>query len=98
MKYTEFQRIAVDAGLDARQCSTHHWQLLGGSRNRLVNVWANSKQGFRFQVEGSKSQGGRMKDAIELAGVVRKELAPWEDSEPLPQPVGMIRRWWRWIW
>lgn len=107
MKYEEFQAIVKDAGLAARHCHETHWQILGGLKYPKVNVWANTKRGFRFQLSGGQvSHSGTLPKVIELAGppisvvkmqeVNREQQPPWK--EPETGRVGLIRWLWRMIW
>jgi len=111
MTYRDFARTVLAHGVTPCECSRHHWQILGG--RRLVNVWANSKRGFRFQVRDGKAQTGTLADAIREAGPppppppdVAREAAILDAhrrlSENLVQQAephcGAIRRFWRWLW
>ena len=108
MKYSKFAERLASIGLVARKCSPYHWQIRGGTKHPLVNVWANSRRGFRFQVDGLKSRDGTLIDAIKLAGprpVSKPDIAaPWEEAKPepasqaTPERVGLIRWLWRLIW
>lgn len=108
MQYSEFEQKVLQAGLQPRTCSPDHWQILGG--RVVVNVWANTKRGFRFQVLGQQSKSGSLKQAINEAQpekpkekpkkrrrrtkpVQANEIPPWEEEQ-----VGIIRRFWRWLW
>ena len=107
MTYQTFQKAVLEAGLTPRHCGgtnslvIQHWQIRGGSRHPIVNVWPNTKRGLRFQADGQKSKLGTLDEAIELAGPRKKQEVrkvsepPWE--EPAIQ-VGLIRRFWRWLW
>ena len=112
MTYQAFTTAVNEAGLIP--CLTGkdgHWRIRGGSR-QIVDVWSHTKHGFRFQATGGKgSRSGTLDEAIALAGPRKKEVSPevckaadpWEypaEHEPtiqLPQ-VGLIRRFWRWLW
>jgi hypothetical protein len=97
MDYQEFTTAVRKAGLTPRRCDREvHWQIRDGSR-QIVNVWPKTKAGFRFQADGQKSKLGTLDEAIELAGPRKRSVsvAPWE--EPAAQ-VGLIRRFWRWLW
>jgi len=106
MTYRDFALAVSDSGLSARQCSRHHWQILDGKR--LVNVWANSKRGFRYQVRDEKSRTGTLADAIQAAGPPPPPPSidpPWSEAtadRPLAasgEPHrGLVRRAWRWLW
>lgn len=65
MNFHDFQRDVERAGLKARKCSPIHWQIIGG--RRLVNVWPNTKRGFRFQPAGQAVRTGRVEQAIAFA-------------------------------
>ena len=99
MQYSEFEQTASQHGLRVRQCSPDHWQLLGGTRHSIVNVWANSKRGFRYQIDGEKSRIGSLGEAITLAGAVLTavETPPWKEPQA-PSEVGLIRWLWKLIW
>ena len=103
MKYSHFEQTVEAAGLEPRRCSNDHWQIRGGER--LVNVWPHSKKGFRFQVDGKKSQFGNVPLAIEFAGpppnpIVEEAPSPWENTQGKPaiERVGLIRWLWRMFW
>ena len=87
----------ADARLSSRRCSEHHWQITGG--RQLVNCWPNSKRGFICQVDGEKSRVGSLADAIRLA-MPERGTPPWTVpvEVPVEAPVGLIRRFWRWMW
>jgi hypothetical protein len=106
MTFDIFKRQVELYGLTAVECSYHHWQIKGGSDAPIVNVWANGKTGFKYQVAGklktagrAKSKRGNVKDAIDAAGIpghpAADTSAPWQDE---PQRVGLIRWLWRLIW
>ncbi len=109
-QWQRFCLMVRKAGLVAHSCSHSHWQIKGGTRCALVNCWPNTKRGFRYQGISMKDhavQTGSVDDAIRLAGPPPPYVAaPWEDStEEIPQairgadlPVGLIRRFWRWLW
>ncbi len=98
MNYRDFARVLESEGLTAKECDHHHWQIQGGKR--LVNVWANSKKGFRFQVRDQKSRIGCLADAIDAAGPPERPVEtdpPWEAQEGTRKP-GVIRRLAKWLW
>ena len=97
MKYELFAREIEAQGLYPKRCHHTHWQILGGDKHRVVNVWPNSKLGFRFQADEQKARAGTVQDAIDLAGVPPASVvaAPWEVE---PKRVGLIRWLWRLIW
>ena len=89
------------AGLRAKQYSPAHWQILGGKH--LVNVWPDTKRGFRFQRDGEGSGLGTIEDAIKLAGPPEQveTETPWEEAPQQPEArerIGLIRWLWGWIW
>lgn len=100
MTFDDFRAQAESVGLQAKQCSSHHWQLIGGRKHRLVNIWPNSKRGIRMQVNHESARGGRMIDAFLLAGpdvtTPPRDKAP--KRPPRPDRVGLIRWLWRLIW
>lgn len=97
--WTNFKEAIKAAGLMPRHCDFGHYQILDGKR--LVNCWPDSKRGFVFQADGQKSRVGTIAEAIQLAGPP-KAKPPKEDSPPWEKSadrhVGLIRRFWRWIW
>lgn len=58
------------AGVELRENSSHHWQVIGGSRNPIVNCWPNGKGGSKISVGSEKAKLGTLDDAINLAGPV----------------------------
>lgn len=92
MNYDQFHDAVSQAGLEARR--------------RLVNVWPNTKRGFCFQPFGKPPhRGAQLEDAIEAARPHRAASTPaWQVIEIIGQPtsrsseVGIIRRFWRWMW
>ena len=64
--FAAFAAQVEAAGLTARDCGGWHWQIRGGKQ--LVNVWPDTKKGFRMQVAGQCATGGNIKLAIERAG------------------------------
>ena len=102
-----FRCAVLDAGLLPKTCLPSHWQIIGGIKHRVVNCWPNTKSGFRFQAEGRVVVSGTVADAIWLAGApVKPAEPPWggetetvlqaiRDADP---PVGVFRRFWRWLW
>ena len=99
MQYSQFKQTAAQHGLRVERCSPDHWQLLGGTRHSIVNVWANTKRGFRYQVAGEKSRISSLGGAIKTAGAVPTavEAPPWKEPQA-PSEVGLIRRLWKLIW
>lgn len=100
--YEEFANTVRRFRLTPRKCSATHWQILEG--REAVNVWPNTKRGFRFQAAGHAVQSGTIGEAVTAAGpTIAGPAAPWEDeaeipvSKPLPH-VGLIRWLWRWLW
>lgn len=92
MTYSTFAIAVVTCGLRPRQCNGEtHWQILGGQRNLIVNVWPNGKRGFRFQADQQKARRGSLDDAIKFAGPLQTVSAPGTDA-------GLIRRLLRWMW
>lgn len=100
MTYEQFMAEVAGRGLRAEQCHYNHWQILGGTKHPIVNVWAHTKRGFRYQTDGGKGKSGTLMDAIALAGEKpASDPPPWNESKPeQPQTVGLIRRVWRWVW
>jgi hypothetical protein len=107
MKFEEFQSEVEQAGLVAKWCSVHHWQIRDGSKVPVVNVWPNGKKGFRFQWGDGRAKNGTVQDAIRVAGPKYKkykEEAPWNDASENPEKqksserVGLIRWLWRLLW
>lgn len=106
MTYYQFEEQVTNAGFTAVACSDIHWQIRGGQR--IVNVWPHTKHGLRFQRDGQKAQNGTLSGAIAAAGRTKPKppdlvrVAPWETSPPdaawKPEHVGLIRRFWRFIW
>lgn len=102
MTYALFAGKVEKAGLTPRECMSDHWQIHGGKH--LVNVWPHSRRGFRIQLHGQKSRRGSVEAAIKLAEPPDQppkadESPPWEPgAEPAKQQVGIIRRFWRWVW
>lgn len=95
----QFEEAVKLARLKPRHCIAGHYQILGG--DRLVNCWPETKRGFVYQADGQKSRIGSLADAIQLAGPPtskppEENSPPWE--EPKNHQVGLIRRFWRWIW
>jgi len=71
MKGMDFSSVAARAaksGLRVKTLSKYQCQILGGARNPILNVWPNSKKGFRFQAGVEKARSGTVEDAIRLAG------------------------------
>jgi len=93
-------REVMPRGLRANCCSNVHWQILGGNKHSIVNVWANTKRGFRYQVDGQKVKTGKLQGAIDLAGVSEATTTPpWNEHTPAPpETVGLIRWLWRLLW
>lgn len=103
MNYETFMECVERFRLEPRKCSPVHWQIRGG--RRLVNVWPNTKRGFRFQASGQAVRTGVIGEAITAAGPTIGGSPPWEDEpvptaeSPLPPDrVGLIRWLWRIIW
>lgn len=103
MNYRDFQTEVQRAGLTAKKCHETHWQIIDGCKETPINVWANSKRGFTYQVDGQKSRRGTLSEAIAAAGPVEApthakmaEPPPW--AEPKPERVGLIRWLWRMLW
>ncbi len=106
--WRSFQAAVVAAGLMPHKRAPSHWHITGGTRCRLVYCWPNTKKGFRFTAEsGPAVRSGTVADAIKLAGApVKPAEPPWgEETESILQtireadrPVGLIRRFWRWLW
>jgi hypothetical protein len=103
--FNDFSSTVMAYGYRVAQCNHHHWQILGGEKNSIVNVWANTKRGFRYQALGGKAKTGSLLDAMQLAGsptlhttaTIMDELTslpPWKQ----PERVGLIRKLWRMIW
>jgi len=102
MTFAKFREQVEAVGLAARRCSPVHWQICGG--DTLVNVWPNTRHGFKFQLDGKESQRGRLEDAIRMAGPPEPTTKPADDRPPwaeakLPRErVGLIRWLWRLLW
>lgn len=104
MKYETFKSQVTEAGLEARKCNPLHWQIRGGKR--LVNVWPETKRGFCFQAFGrTVHRGAQLEEAIEAAELPRRASEPpWQhidvqvEGKILSPDVGIIRRFWRWLW
>lgn len=101
---TDLERTArqkyKEAGLQFRVCSYHHWQIRGGTKNNVVNFWPNGKGGQKIAAGTEKGRRGGLREAIKLAGPRDREEEkkidpPWEEPK---DRVGLIRRFWRWIW
>ena len=125
-EWSEFKRLVEDAGLLPHRCGHAtarwpgtHWQITGGAQ--LVNVWPDTKRGFRMAVDNGRGCPGTIAKAIKVAGPpkvlkpqrehkypasVPADMPPWHecrarvpDNAPREdRPVGLIRRFWRWIW
>ena len=95
LTFEEFADRAAAAGLGALECSPVHWQLRGGWR--LVNVWPNTRRGFRFAAGDGKGRSGTLRDAIQLAGPVRPVPPEKPPRQPPAPRVGLNRRFWRWL-
>lgn len=81
ISFDEFKRQCNGRGLRAVRCSQHHWQIADGEH--LVNVWANSKRGFKYQPAGAeKGICGNLHAAIEAAG--EAVSPPWEEKSETP--------------
>ncbi len=98
-----FFEVATKAGLEPKCCHVTHWQIKGGTRNKLVNCWPNTKKGFRFQAEGGEFVfGGNVSDAIQMAGVKRPAADSSQGGGSAEKPVGLCRTvwrlFWKWIW
>ena len=97
--WKDFADILQSQGLRPRECTRGHWQILGGKT--LVNCWPCTKRGFVIQADGKKSRVGTIEEGVQLANSYEKTVtkqmeAPWQESS---QPsIGLIRRFWRWIW
>ena len=106
--WSEFAEAVAAAGLRAKRCPAggcDHWQITGGPV--LVNVWPDTKQGFRMAADNGFGRPGSVTKAIQLAGPPRvpgpqtkheypahlPDVPPFED-----RPVGLIRRLWRRFW
>jgi hypothetical protein len=104
MTYETFARQVECHNLIPKQCSYYHWQILGGTRAKIVNVWPNGKGGFKFQPGSGKAIRGNIEAAIAAAGPVEAKgdpgvLAPWEQEKAgSPERVGLIRWLWRLLW
>jgi len=85
MKYEEFEAAIERAGLTAKRCSEHHWQIRGGPGAEIVDCWPNSKRGFRYRVGQATAQSGTLADAIRAADPYR-DCAPWEGPSVLHVP------------
>lgn len=106
MNYRDFEQAVKAAGLQPRKCQENHWQIREG--RRVVNVWPETRRGFRFSVDGGQGRGGSLAQAIEEAGPppslaplfskTKSEQPPWESRADVGQHVGIIRRLWRWLW
>jgi len=76
--YKDFAEVVESFGLTPRECSYHHWQILGGRHYKMVNVWPHSKKGFGMAAGTGKGQSGSIEEAIRLAGPKRCEpTEPW---------------------
>ena len=95
--YAEFAQAVEAAGLTPKQCQQDpaHWQIWGGKRHHLVNVWPHAKRGFGMAVSGDRRKAGNVERAIQLAGPrpenLDSEPAPWEDKPSRPEHIGLIR-------
>ena len=104
MNWETFKRAVEAAGLQPRDCGNHHWQIKGGEQ--LVNCWAHTNRGFRIAAKNGNGRSGTMAWAITLAGppkvpepqAEQKYPASVPKTPPWEQRVGLIRRFWRWIW
>ena len=120
--WSKFFDAVVDAGLHPKACPASgcdHWQITGGAQ--VVNVWPNTRRGFRMAVNNGQGRPGTIAKAIALAGPpkapepqrehdypasVPADMPPWHESRAsVPKsapredrPVGLIRRFLRWVY
>jgi hypothetical protein len=66
LTWEAFVEATAAAGLGCRRCGIHHWQILGGQQ--IVNVWPDTKKGFRFQAGKAPVRTGDLGEAILAAG------------------------------
>jgi hypothetical protein len=89
------------AGLRLVKHTHHHWQVLGGTINPIVNVWPNGKGGPKISAGNERARRGTLDDAIDLAGKPAPRVKAWAPDVPWESPAahaGIIRRFWRWLW
>lgn len=86
----DFLQAVGNAGLCPGFFTDTHWEIRGG--DQLVRCWPHAIEGFRYQADGEKAQIGTLDEAIALAKTPRPRVAAER-----PQ-VGLIRRFWQWIW
>ena len=107
--WLNFKAAVSAAGLIPHYCHPLHWQIKGGTKYQLVNCWVNTQRGFRFKAEGGPPvRRGIVADAIRFAGAppVKPAEPPWgEETESILQTIrdsdsslGLIHRFWRWLW
>lgn len=81
MKYETFAHQVERHGLEPRECDRHHWQIRGGIVSPVVNVWANSRKGFRYQAGIGHARQGSIEKAIAAAGPAEARIEPLEKPE-----------------
>lgn len=102
LSYADFARQVAQSRLKPRKCHPTHWQITGGARR--VNCWPNTKaRGFVMAADGETGQPGTVAEAIRLAvPPVMVDCTFHNVQPPREEPkdghVGLIRRFWRWIW
>ncbi len=104
----DFANAVTHAGLFPKSCrpGNHcHWQITGGEQ--LVNVWPNTKRGFRMAADNGRGRPGTVAEAIKLAGPPETAKPQAEKKYPASvpdnpaweeRPVGLIRSLWRRLW
>ena len=66
MRFETFQKHCQEVGLQARECSLYHWQVLGGKF--LVNYFMSERKGNTVYVQGqTHGVSARPSDAIKYA-------------------------------
>ena len=96
--WESFRDAVLEAGLSPSKCDDSLWEIRGGGRCALVNCRPNTKLGFRIKAVGGPGYvTGTVADAIQLAGPPPPGVAA-QAIRGADLPVGLIRRFWRWIW
>lgn len=86
MTFGNFQRLCLDAGLEARKCHDTHWQIRAIGGDCLVNVWPTTNRWSPAYVQpGQRAWQGGPQAAVKWAEQHCPSIVPPPQAPQRPQ-------------